>query len=327
MLQGGINDGTIVLFSLQGEGLELESNLETPAPGEYGIIATPVPLHERLRRHQDRLSDLRQHLARLQKRRSLRQQPISAAQELDDPGPVRLHPSRQPAPVLSKKEQRRVEDRLCTAGMRNPSKVVSRWPTLRSGMLPVRTVISKFLSDHPEASNLSLACGLSPLRQPPPSELVSELRRRLAVAFSIDPDRVEDHHTASPLKYRLFQSVISATKDPDMIVGRWLEEGAPMGIRVPVAPGGHFPKSSCPAELEIQDLPSVFRFAKNHASFVDLYGEAEPPTLGLIRSYIARGYGEVFASLEAAQEKYGELVQRPWVTFGSANVMAAGNTE
>ena len=84
-----------------------------------------------------------------------------------------------------------------------------------------------------------------------------------------------------------------------------------MGIHMPVMPGGHFPIADHPAEIDVEDLHHLFSFSKNHASFVDHYGEAEPPTLGLIRSYMERGYGEIFPSREAALVKFGDIYPAP----------------
>ena len=271
-------------------------------------------MRERLRQHLRHLAELRSQLSALKERQSaiVSTRPGGApGQDSEDRHRVQLHPARQPDLITSDRERRSIEDNLCTAGMRNPSKLLSSWPSLRSGMQPVRLVISNFLRDFPAARGLALACGDEPQRPRPEAELVGILRGRLATLFGIDPQQVEDHHPASPLRFRLFQAAIAATEDPDHHVGEWLEQGAPMGIQLPVTPGGHFPLADQLAEVDVEELPNLFTFSKNHASFTDFYDEAEPPTLALIRSYLDKGFGDAFPSLEAAKAKHGSVFPAP----------------
>ena len=64
----------------------------------------------------------------------------------------------------------------------------------------------------------------------------------------------------------IFRALLELTRDPDIHVAKWLERGAPMGIRSAVVAGGHFPlrSSARVAEMEVRDTVDV---RGNHPSF------------------------------------------------------------
>ena len=61
-------------------------------------------------------------------------------QDPHDRARVLPHPFRGTADP-SAREQRSAEDRVCTAGLRNPAQVVSQWPELRQTMARVRSAL------------------------------------------------------------------------------------------------------------------------------------------------------------------------------------------
>ncbi|CAK0863499.1 unnamed protein product [Prorocentrum cordatum] len=54
-------------------------------------------------------------------------------------------------------------------------------------------------------------------------------------------------------------------------------------------------------------LPEGSGFTSNHPSFEDNYGESEPPTMELIRSYLSKGFGETFGSEAEATARFGQI--------------------
>ena len=59
------------------------------------------------------------------------------------------------------------------------------------------------------------------------------LHRGVGAILGLSPEEIDACHCVSPLRFRIFQEVIRRSGDPDVFVGRWLEQGAPVGIRVP----------------------------------------------------------------------------------------------
>ena len=54
----------------------------------------------------------------------------------------------------------------------------------------------------------------------------------------------------------LVQAWVTATGDVEVDVPRWLREGAPMGVKVPIVPRGVFPRVS--PEEATEELGSIF---------------------------------------------------------------------
>ena len=217
-----------------------------------------------------------------------------------------VHPSVSRVPFqTTEREQRSIEDKECTAGLRNPVRAVRQWERLQSAMKPVRAALLAVRKDRPGLQRLHDACGSSPNRDPPSEKDLAEARRAVEAALNLPGGSAELHHVASPLRYRLFKALGTAAGDPDQSVPEWLEHGAPMGINVPVVPGGHFPRADRPPGVDAHDGIEAYRYHGNHPSFGEKWGEQEPPTLPLIRGYLKAGYGRVFDSQSSAEQYLG----------------------
>ena len=168
------------------------------------LVAQPQPavatqwagtaLSQQLSLHRSKLIQLRQRLHVWRGQSALRGHPDQAqgrpagvpGQDAEDRRRVHPHPDRQPILTISDRERRSAEDASCTAGMRNPASVLLRWPSLRSGMRPVREAVSSFLREVPEARCLAYACGSQPRRKPPSQSLIRQLRYRAAGALGLN---------------------------------------------------------------------------------------------------------------------------------------------
>ena len=137
------------------------------------------------------------------------------------------------------------------------------------------------------------------------------LRRGVGAILGLSPEEADACHCASPLRFRIFQEVIRRSGDPDVFVGRWLEQGAPVGIRVPIDPGGlrpliHEERSLSPTSLE--NLP---QFESNHDTF-DLEDHGKLPAHDLLRDLVDQGFATLRTDQQAAGEHLGaEVVVSP----------------
>ena len=161
--------------------------------------------------------------------------------------------------------------------MRDPAALIETWPQLWEVMAQVRQVIAEARQETAELRGLTKACGSEPERQPPETLAVARLRSRIGELFGLAPEDVEQHHPASPWRFKLVQKVQAATSDPYLALGTWLEEGAPMGITRPIAPGGLFPAVDEAAGTSLEELDALERWTCNHPSFGETFGEDEPP--------------------------------------------------
>ena len=81
---------------------------------------------------------------------------------------------------LGAREERRLEDERCRAGMRNPAASTRdlqlRWFKLRKTC----TAIEAWMGRHPETHDLTKCLGKDPERPPPAEEVVRDLRQAVA---------------------------------------------------------------------------------------------------------------------------------------------------
>ena len=99
----------------------------------------------------------------------------------------------------------------------------------------------------------------------------------------------------------IFRALAELTRDQDVHVAKWLDEGAPMGTRSVVA-GGHFPLRSSARVAEVEALDTV-DFRGNHPSFKRAWDDdPQLPSLNIVRSYLSKGFGERLESPKAQRQ-------------------------
>ena len=79
----------------------------------------------------------------------------------------------------------------------------------------------------------------------------------------------EAHHAATTWKFEVARAVAVRVQDPDKHFLDWLEHGAPMGLKLPILAGGHFPLQDPAAEIPLEELSALERCSRNHPSFDD----------------------------------------------------------
>ena len=152
-----------------------------------------------------------------------------APEEVDRAPRVPLHISRVPE-LITPKEVRLGEDACCTAGLRDPARLLDRWPSMRECWRPIRYGIVRARARLPDCVVLTTTCGERPWRTPPSEESIAMVRAAISTAMGLTVVQEECHHAASTLRLNLFRALAQLTKDPDAHVANWLESGAPMGI-------------------------------------------------------------------------------------------------
>ena len=203
--------------------------------------------------------------------------------------------------------ERRAADDQALAGMRNPSKLVARWPRLWAAMQPVARVLAEERTRKSELQFLCGALGPSPLRQPPSAEAISVLRQRVAAVLQIPPGAEGDHHRASPWRFRIVAAIQDLAHDPDIHLRRWLEFGAPMGISQPIeSSGGLFPEQASEAALSPDDVFDS-EVLGNHPSFGG-WEEERSPGYEVVTAHVDQGFGLLFESRHAAEQYVGSPI-------------------
>jgi len=152
---------------------------------------------------------------------------------------------------------------------------------------------------------LTRTFGDRPDRAPPTPQKIGKLREKVAEHLGLAPAQAEASHPGSPWKFAVVRKVQSLVGDPDHHVADWLEEGAPLGVRVPIPAGsGAYPLLASPAEStpeEALSLPAL----ENHTSFREKGEFEEPPGQALIEEHLNKGFGILFSSRAAAEEHLG----------------------
>ena len=309
------------------EEKDTEGSFLAPAARAVPSRGTSPPasaLRAQLQRH---LGDLQQLGARLS---SLRQR-VSTATDPGGfvstsggscPGPLasghadeekrRVRPrSGEQESKLTPHEVRAEEDLICSAGMRNPARVVRAWPRLQEAMQPVREALRAARAIDQDLANLADACGLAPTRAPPSEEAIGRARAAVVEALGLPAEAGQGRHAASDIRFGMVEAVLRHTGDPDVALAEWLRDGAPMGIARQIAPGHHFPLRPSEATEVLDEDALQASYLGNHPSFSDAFGETEPPTHDLIREYSLKGFGTRYATQRDAEAVHGRTFPAP----------------
>ena len=167
-------------------------------------------------------------------------------------------------------------------------------------MAKVRDCILDSRAREPGLQGLSASLGADPSRPPPSARTIALLRRRVAKALGLTKKQAEMHHPASSWKPNIVKKVMEQAEDPDRWVHKWLTTGFPVGIRLPVEPGGLLPLVDEDSLLSPEDLEDRARWFQNHQSF-DVPDGTSQPAHDLLRDLVDKGYAYVFKDLSAAE--------------------------
>ena len=148
--------------------------------------------------------------------------------------------------VFDAQEAKRQEDAESKAGMRDPARLAQSWPQLWAGMTPIADALRSFRDERPDLRDLRRCLGSQPERQPPTEASLHDLRCRIGEVLGLTAAEVEERHPAAPWRHRLVNSTQALCGDPDIALSSWLSDGAPMGITLPIVPGGLFPLLETP---------------------------------------------------------------------------------
>ena len=217
-----------------------------------------------------------------------------------DSGRVERHHSRG-ASGCSARDIRDSEDLQCTAGLRTPHLLEKSWPRLFQVMRGVAGVLLRCREVDSGLTGLQGCFGDNPTRSPPSSACLAGARKALAAYLGLEECKAEDTHPASNLRASLFEAIATAVDDPDTSMVRWLHEGSPMGINVPIQPGGHFPLVTEERKQSESVLGESFVPLKNHDSFGDFVDGPRSPALELVGRYVDAGYGVLFRDRKHAE--------------------------
>ena len=226
---------------------------------------------------------------------------------LQTDGVVSRHHSGGPSGP-SESDRRLAEDAACTAGLRNPRRLLSSWSELVGTMRLVMASLLKARCRSQSLQDLYRAGGASPARQPPEAAAIAAVRADVAAALGVSPGAAELTHPASPWRYQLFRALASRSGDPDQAVAQWLQHGAPMGISEAIEAGGHFPLRHEEADLDLGSLANLPSEGINHASFDRGPTGTEAAGPRLVADAVDAGFGELFADRAAATAACGATV-------------------
>ena len=188
------------------------------------------------------------------------------------------------------------------AGARNCYDVIDNWETYPKALKKVKNTILHFRRQHASLQRLADACGPTACRTPPPEEIVSELRARVARKLGLDPAVADQHHDASPWRFQLVRRVLSLARDPDTVIADWLEHGTP--INEVIVPSGLLPLIEETTTMSASALQDRVQWTHNHPSFDMLEGAASPAH-SLLDDLVDAGHALVFESAEAAAKWLG----------------------
>ena len=79
-----------------------------------------------------------------------------------------------------------------------------------------------------------------------------------------------------------------------------------MGLERDIERGGTFPAAVPHASISVEVLDKMPRWTKNHESFNDFCGSAEPPAWELLRDQVSKGFAYLFRDADHAEEVLGD---------------------
>ena len=218
-------------------------------------------------------------------------------------GRVQRHVLRGTAPA-DPKELKREEDRQSLAGMRDPADLLDAWPQLWHGMAGVTAALMEVRESSPELRGLWKCFGDKPARSAPSETAVQSARCAIARAIRVSPADAERHHPHSPWRHEIVRALQQCTGDPDRDLADWLRDGVPMGLSVPLRPGGLFPRQESTRTVDPESL-SGDSDVRNHPSFRLLGNDGAPVGAAQLGEYLNQGFGTLYRSKADADTHLG----------------------
>jgi hypothetical protein len=163
--------------------------------------------------------------------------------------------------------ERDAENEACLGGLRSPWKAVRKIPSLRRAGTLIRSVISKFVDEHPAVITDLLtkrAAGWAVHKDNVEGKLVPRLAAALGTnCFTRGP--------GSKWRPGLVKAFVEMAGDAERDLSTWLAEGAPTGVSREITACGVFPKveTSVGAAQELQQLYAQAGNFVNYTSVTD----------------------------------------------------------
>ena len=221
--------------------------------------------------------------------------------KLEGIGSGRSPPPADKNPLLdsmSPKERREWENGTCLGGLRNPRFAMEKLPLLRAAGKQIHDFLSEFIDLQGESFIEDL---LRPTAADMAKSLEASVSDFLAKKLGCSPRR----GNRGKLRPEIATAISQLSRDPDVAVTRWMDEGAPLGIAAPIETCGVFPtiqKETATAEAETFYTKTteglIYRSAVDEAPWVQ----------GKLDEMVADSSMLVFQDLAAAEAALGPLV-------------------
>ena len=138
-------------------------------------------------------------------------------------------------------------------GMRNPAEVVKGLPVGQALGAKIYKAWQDFVVKNKKAVKTAETYGTEQCKLDPNvvGAWRAELRRQTESRGKQPAIQQERFTYRSPLVLDIIEAWIKKSKDPDLAVAKWIMEGVPLGINVPIETHGVFPPSDKDQEAEV----------------------------------------------------------------------------
>ncbi|CAK0806281.1 unnamed protein product, partial [Prorocentrum cordatum] len=173
----------------------------------------------------------------------------------------------------SRAARRAEENEACIGGLRAPWKAVKKLPMLAETGRTIGAFLDEFLDQHPDFLDLPDGGERAQelVRGPRLRTAREDLRRALGA-------KEAKAHKRTPWKRDIVEARAAASQDPEVHLGDWLRDGAPIGVARPVPSCGIFPQLGPAAKERTQahEVLSLLEAHGNYKSFEEARVHAEP---------------------------------------------------
>ena len=114
-------------------------------------------------------------------------------------------------------------------GMRNPADAVKQIPNMRNTGIDIANLMEEYLDAHPEFEESLMSSVGVPKGKSQVQMIKKILECRVVVARYLDADLNSDT-VITEVSQSIMEMWAKRAGDPDILVVRWLREGAPAGI-------------------------------------------------------------------------------------------------